>query len=107
MRINTRVTTSQLSLRIVRALAAAGTLRFNELDRAANARSAPVLSKQLKRLRRDGIVERHVIKLGPPAITEYSLTPLGIDLSKASNAFMSWLDAHGPEIAANREHSAA
>jgi hypothetical protein len=45
MRIDTRVTTSQLSVRIVRALATAGALRFNELDRAANAPNAPSKKK--------------------------------------------------------------
>lgn len=94
---------SQFTLRIVRALQG-GPMRFNALDRAAQAPNPVRLSKRLKLLVRDGIVERRVIQLGPPAVTEYSLTPFGADLAKPAAALIEWTEAHADEVRSARDY---
>lgn len=101
-----RAITSQLTLRIVRALSR-GPLRFNQLDRAINAPNAPFLSKHLKKLVRDGIVVRHVDRLGPPAIVRYELTALGRDLSTPASTLLAWVESNAPQIEAAREYHQA
>jgi DNA-binding HxlR family transcriptional regulator len=54
-------------------------------------------------LRRDGLVERRVIDLGPPARVEYSLTPLGADLARPASAMVTWVDCRMPEVEVARE----
>jgi DNA-binding HxlR family transcriptional regulator len=104
--MNTRAVTSQLTMRIVRALRR-GPKRFNEIDRAVDAPNAPVLSKHLKKMVRDGLIVRHVHRLGPPAIVSYELTALGVDFARHAMPLMDWLDAHTAEIQAARDFQIA
>lgn len=103
---NTRAVTSQLTMRIVRALAM-GPLRFNQIDRAIQAPNAPALSKNLKKMLRDGLIERHVARLGPPACVSYSLTTLGRDMAEPASALLGWVEANAPQIEAARAHQRA
>ena len=89
-------------LRIVCALRG-GPLRFNQIDRAVEIPHAPLLASILKKLVRDGLVVRHVHKLGPPAVVSYELTPLGHDLSKHTVGVLAWIEDHTAEIEASRE----
>src|ERR1700691_2828787 len=107
MNNSTRSITSQFTLRIVRALRN-GALRFNMLERAAKAPNPMRLSRHVKKLIRDGLVERHVITLGPPAVTEYSLTPLGADLAKPAAELIGWVERNADQVAtARKDHAAA
>lgn len=104
MHHETRAVTRELTLRIVGRLRH-GPARFNELGRLVDAPSPPMLSKYLKKLQRDGLVERHVIQLGPPAITTYELTALGRSMIEPASAMLGWMDGHRDQIEAAREMS--
>lgn len=53
-----------------------GPVRFNELLRLMPKMTHATLSKQLKQLMEEGLVERTVVSNMPPVV-EYSLTPIG------------------------------
>jgi DNA-binding HxlR family transcriptional regulator len=77
-------------------------MHFNAIQRAIEAPSARMLSQLLKRLARDGILERHVIAVGPPASVRYSLTTLGIELQKSTEALVDFWRKNAPEIQERR-----
>ena len=53
-----------------------GTRRYNEIQRAVLQATPRMLSKQLKELEEDGVINRVLYPVVPPK-TEYSLTELG------------------------------
>ncbi|MEU8778208.1 helix-turn-helix domain-containing protein [Streptomyces sp. NPDC048606] len=67
--------------------------RFGELRRQLPGVSEKVLAAQLRELEADGIVHREVHDEVPPRV-EYSLTPLGQDLSTALEALGEWGAKH-------------
>lgn len=67
----------------------AGPLRFGELARALGSISARTLSKQLRELEADGVVDRKDFGEIPPKV-EYSLTPLGKSLEPVLLAMEAW-----------------
>lgn len=76
------------SLLIVRELLL-GPLRFSELDRAVGGAPTDVLTKRLRDLEREGIVERR--ELNPPAAgVVYELTELGRELDRAILELGRW-----------------
>jgi DNA-binding HxlR family transcriptional regulator len=79
-----------------------GTKRFSELKREAEGISQRMLSVTLRGLERDGLVTRTMYRVMPPRV-EYALTDLGRDLLAAVCPFITWLDAHVPEIVAARK----
>jgi DNA-binding HxlR family transcriptional regulator len=74
------------------------THRFGELRRAVGPVTPRVLTRQLRELEQDGVVERRVYAEVPPRV-EYSLTPLGKSLSQ----LVEQLDAWGTEYTAHLE----
>jgi DNA-binding HxlR family transcriptional regulator len=83
-----------------------GTKRFSELKREAEGISQRMLSVTLRGLERDGLVTRTMYRVMPPRV-EYALTDLGRDLLAAVRPFITWLDAHVPEIeTARKEYDA-
>lgn len=100
---STRAVTAEMTLKIVRALQKKP-LRFNEIDRAVKSPNHPALSDRLKKMQRDGLIERRVIRLGPPAHIEYTLTRLGADLAKPATALLGWVDNHAVEVDASRQY---
>lgn len=66
-----------------------GTLRFNAIARRCNGASPRVLSRQLRELATDGLVERTVFA-SVPARVEYTLTPQGRSLGPALLALRDW-----------------
>lgn len=66
-----------------------GTKRFGELARLLHGVSARTLTRQLRELAEDGVVERYVHKTIPPRV-DYSLTPLGLKLSPILYAMHDW-----------------
>jgi len=74
------------------------THRFGELRREVGPVTPRVLTRQLRELEQDGIVERHVYAEVPPRV-EYSLTPLGNSLSH----LVEELDAWGAKYSAHLE----
>ena len=66
-----------------------GTKRFSELTRLLQGVSARTLSKQLRELEADGIVNRRVYPQIPPKV-EYSLTASGRKLKPVLMAMHKW-----------------
>lgn len=65
------------------------TKRFGELARSLGSISARTLSKQLRELEEDGVVDRMDFAEIPPKV-EYSLTPLGKTLESVLHSMEAW-----------------
>ena len=77
------------------------THRFSELKRAIPDVSQRMLTKTLRSLERDGLIERHVTPTTPPRV-DYNLTPLGQSLVKVLEPLAGWaLDKRG-DVAKSR-----
>lgn len=63
--------------------------RFNELKRRLEGISQKSLSLTLRRLERNGLVERRVLSTAPVAV-EYALSPLGITLLVPLRMLYGW-----------------
>lgn len=85
---------------IVKALVAKPS-RFNELKREIGGISQQMLTRTLRTLERDGMVDRKVHPTVPPSV-EYALTELGHSLAGPVMALADWTFAHLPQIHANR-----
>jgi DNA-binding HxlR family transcriptional regulator len=75
-----------------------GPLRFNSLQRAADAPSARMLSQTLKKLEAHGILTRRVLNPGPPAHTLYELSELGFELQKSTGGLLDFWNKNQSEI---------
>ena len=64
-------------------------LRFNALLREIDGLSQKVLSQTLKRLERDGLVNRKAFATVPVTV-EYSMTPLGATLAESLTVVIHW-----------------
>ncbi|MCF7550545.1 helix-turn-helix domain-containing protein [Pseudonocardia sp. WMMC193] len=76
--------------------------RFNGLRRAIPAVSQKSLTATLRRLERNGIVERAVTATRPVAV-EYRITPLGKTMRHPVDALIAWVDTALPAIREARE----
>ena len=74
-----------------------GTLRFAELRRSVGGVSEKMLAQTLQQLETDGFVERRAYPVVPPRV-EYSLTPLGSELSLHVAALTGWIEDNLPRI---------
>lgn len=74
-------------------------MRFNALRRGIRGVSQKVLSQVLKRLERDGLVERTVFPTVPVTV-EYALTPLGGTLTETVTLLTHWAERNMPAIEA-------
>ena len=82
------------------------TKRFRQLEREISGVSQKMLTQTLRRLERDGLVERRVYPVVPPRV-EYSLTPLGRTLVGPLMALRDWAVKHAGEVDAARDRLAA
>lgn len=71
--------------------------RFSELRRFIPAVTQKSLTATLRRLERNGIVDRVVISTRPVAV-EYSITRLGKTLRPPIDAILDWATAQMPQI---------
>ncbi|MGP3776233.1 winged helix-turn-helix transcriptional regulator [Streptomyces sp. SDT5-1] len=71
--------------------------RFNELRRAIPEVTQKSLTATLRRLERNGIVERELISSRPVAV-EYRITPLGKTLRHPVDVLLEWAETHLPAI---------
>jgi DNA-binding HxlR family transcriptional regulator len=85
------------SLHVLDQLCEHGALRFNELRRAIPAVSQKSLTATLRRLERNGMVERLVINDRPVAV-EYRIAPVGHSLQELIDALLRWTTTHLPEV---------
>ena len=65
------------------------TKRYNELKKAIPLISEKMLIQQLRELEQDGLVFRKVHPVVPPHV-EYSLSPIGEEMSPILNAMAIW-----------------
>lgn len=77
--------------------------RFGELRREVGGISQKMLMQTLQKLERYGFVFREVYPVLPMKV-EYSLTPLGQELSIILNTFTNWTEAHMNEILQAENH---
>src|SRR5579863_7708977 len=78
-----------------------GTKRFGEIQRAMEGITPKVLTRQLRDLERDGIVDRRVYPQVPPRV-EYSLTPLGHSLLPILGQLHDWAVANSDALLARQ-----
>lgn len=83
------------SLLIVRDLLLGGPQRFQDFANSMEGISPSTLSKRLKSLEKDGIIERIVVDGRPPR-TEYALTQKGESLRPVVRAMRRWWQANHP-----------
>ncbi|MFJ4342374.1 winged helix-turn-helix transcriptional regulator [Streptomyces sp. NPDC088915] len=79
-----------------------GPRRFNELRRAIPAVTQKSLTATLRRLERNGIVEREVVNDRPVAV-EYRITPLGKTMRPPVDVLLDWARTYMPRIERARE----
>lgn len=78
-----------------------GSLRFNGVKREVSGISQQMLTRTLKTLERDGLVDRTVRHSTPPQV-EYALTPLGHSLSETVHHLAEWAASNRGAIDKNR-----
>ncbi|MFI6648166.1 winged helix-turn-helix transcriptional regulator [Streptomyces sp. NPDC050529] len=89
--------------------AAQGPVRFTELERSITGISRRMLTLNLRKLERDGLLVRTVHPVVPPKV-EYTLTEMARELHKALLELTDWAERHGSTVAAaqaayDREHN--
>ena len=75
--------------------------RFNDLRREIPAVTQKSLTATLRRLERNGIVERVLLRTRPVAV-EYRITPLGKTLRHPVDVLLEWAAVRMPAIEAAR-----
>ncbi|MGW5387530.1 winged helix-turn-helix transcriptional regulator [Nocardia sp. NPDC003963] len=88
------------SLQVLDALCAEP-LRFNELRRAIPVVTQKSLTAALRRLERNGMVERVIVNTRPIAV-EYRITAVGRSLQDLIDALLHWATATLPEVESAR-----
>jgi len=78
-----------------------GTQRFSELRRKIGGVSEKMLAQTLQVLEQDGFVARVSHPVVPPHV-EYSLTPLGEEISAQVTGLADWIETNLPRILAKR-----
>ncbi|MCA1177223.1 MULTISPECIES: winged helix-turn-helix transcriptional regulator [unclassified Pantoea] len=71
--------------------------RFNEIRRRLDGITHKALADALKRLERNGLVNRKVLPTAPISV-EYSITPLAQTLQQPFMALASWAMEYGSEM---------
>jgi DNA-binding HxlR family transcriptional regulator len=77
-------------------------LRFNDLRRAIPAIGQKSLTASLRRLERNGMIERVVLDTRPVAV-EYRIAPVGDTLNELVDALLRWTTVNLPEVERARE----
>jgi DNA-binding HxlR family transcriptional regulator len=91
--------TSKWGVLILMALTTEPTLRWGELRRTIEGVSEKMLAQTLRTLESDGLVLRVAHPVIPPHV-EYSLTPLGRELSEHLVPLMDWIALNADGILA-------
>ncbi|MEV8452336.1 helix-turn-helix domain-containing protein [Streptomyces sp. NPDC052095] len=81
--------------------AAHGPVRFTELERTITGISRRMLTLNLRKLERDGLLIRTVHPTVPPKV-EYSLTPMARELHASLAGLVGWAERHRADITAAR-----
>ena len=86
---------------ILEALTENGVMRFTRLGEAVTGISQKMLTKTLRQLERDGLIERTVHPVIPPHV-DYRLTHLGGTLSEAFCGVWEWAERYYADVARSR-----
>jgi DNA-binding HxlR family transcriptional regulator len=76
-------------------------LRYSELQRSVGGISQKMLTQTLRRLERDGLIQRFVHPVVPPRV-EYALSELGETLVEPLQALCRWAEMHMDEVRSAR-----
>ena len=76
--------------------------RFNELRRAIPQVTQKSLTATLRRLERNGVIEREVVSTRPVAV-RYRITPLGKTLRRPIDVLLAWASQNMPAIERARD----
>ncbi|WP_044181385.1 winged helix-turn-helix transcriptional regulator [Phytobacter massiliensis] len=82
-----------------------GTHRFSDLRRKMGGVSEKMLAQSLQALEQDGFLRRVSYPVVPPHV-EYSLTPLGEEVSAKVADLADWIELNLPQVLANHEAAA-
>jgi DNA-binding HxlR family transcriptional regulator len=74
-----------------------GTHRFSDLRRKVGGVSEKMLAQTLQYLEKDGFIKRVSHPVVPPHV-EYSLTPLGEEISHHVGSLADWIETNLPKI---------
>lgn len=80
------------------------TMRHGEMRKAIGGVSQKMLTQTLRKLERDGLVQRTVFPVVPPHV-EYALTPLGMSLLEPLKTLCRWAEDHLGEMMDARARS--
>ncbi|GAA4103275.1 winged helix-turn-helix transcriptional regulator [Nonomuraea soli] len=78
-----------------------GPLRHSEIARIVAGATQKMLTQTLRKLERDGLVQRAVTASVPPRV-DYELTELGFGLLPIQRAIKAWAESHIAEVHAAR-----
>lgn len=78
-----------------------GRQRFSDIEKALPALSQRMLTLTLRRLERDGLVQREIYPTVPPRV-EYELTEMGIGVLSALEGLNFWIRDNLPRIEQSR-----
>jgi DNA-binding HxlR family transcriptional regulator len=81
--------------------AADGPIRFTELERTVEGISRRMLTLNLRKLERDGLLVRTVFPTVPPKV-EYQLTPIARELVESFGLLIAWAERHRVAISEAR-----
>jgi DNA-binding HxlR family transcriptional regulator len=79
-----------------------GTKRYGELQREIGDISQRMLTRTLRDLERNGLVNRKVYPVVPPMV-EYSLTPLGLTLNQVLKSLCDWSTENFQQVEVARD----
>lgn len=82
-------------------LADHGTVRFTKLGKLAGGVSQKMLTKTVRQMEKDGLVQRTVHPVVPPHV-DYTLTDLGRSLGEAFCGVWVWAEAHYDDVESAR-----
>lgn len=74
-----------------------GKCRFNAILREVGGLSQKTLTQCLRRLERNGMIERRILDLAPIGV-EYAVTPLGHTLKAPFEALNDWAETYLSEV---------
>lgn len=74
-----------------------GTKRYNEINKAISGIRQKPLSVALRKMERDGLIERIIYPIIPPKV-EYRLTEFGAEITGISTKLGKWIDVHSDTI---------
>jgi DNA-binding HxlR family transcriptional regulator len=78
-----------------------GRCRFNAIRREVSGLSQKTLTQCLRKLERNGIIERRILDTAPLGV-EYAVTPLGHTLKAPFEALYEWVELYLPAVEAAR-----